>query len=113
VESRFNELGDIFIFISGIILLLLGIIFFILYLRYKKKNHFLIFLTFLAAAAQLIVRKLDVLFPVDWESGLPNFLAGIFSLIVVVLILTIILFPDRVSKNFEEELIKANKNKEE
>ena len=113
MESRFNELGDIFIFISGIILLLLGIIFLILYLRYKKKNQFLIFLTFLAAAAQLIVRKLDVLFPVDWESGLPNFLAGIFSLIVVVLIIIIILFPDRVSKNFEEELIKEDKNKGE
>lgn len=113
METRYDELGDIFIFISGIILLLLAVIFLLLYLRYKKKNHFLLVLTFLAAAAQLIVRKLDVLFPEDWESGLPNFLAGIFSLIMVLMIVLIILFPDRVSKNFEEHLIQEAEAKGE
>lgn len=100
-----TDLEDILLFITGVILIIISLIFFNLFKRYRKRDYALFSLGFLAAAIQIVVRKMDVLFPKDWESELPNFLATLFGFIMVILILFVLVFPQKVPIKFEEQVL--------
>lgn len=107
-----SDFEDILLLLTGILLIFISIIFFNLFRRYKKRDYLLFGLGFLAAAVQTVVRKLDVLFPQNWDSEIPNVLAAIFGLLMVGLILFVLIFPHRVPINFEEQLIKSLNDEE-
>lgn len=102
------EIGDLLQFISGIIFLLIGLVFIYLFRRYRKRDYLLLVLGAFAGAALMVVGNLDVIFT-EWQSELPKFLAGLFSFIMAIIMGIILLFPDKVPINFEEELLNSIK----
>jgi hypothetical protein len=87
-----DDLAELLIFINGTVLLLIGFIFVRLYFRYRKRNYLLLILVLFSAALQMIFSEIDVL-------SLP---AAIFGSMMNVLILIMILFPEKVPFNFDE-----------
>jgi len=113
MSVQISNIEDILVFFSGIILLIIAIIFLSLFIRYKRRKFFLIFLASLAAAVQMVIRNLDVLFPEDWSSEIPNLLAAIFGFIMVLLILVVLLVPEKhLPITFEEKIQKKKPNQE-
>ena len=104
---EFSNFEDVLLLLTGILLVFISIIFFNLFKRYRKRDYLLFGLGFLAAAVQTVVRKLDVLFPQNWDSEVPNILAAIFGFLMVGLILIVLIFPHKVPINFEDQLIKS------
>ncbi len=104
---EFSNFEDILLLFTGILLVFISIIFFNLFKRYRKRDYLLFGLGFIAAAVQTVVRKLDVIFPENWDSEIPNILAAIFGFLMVGLILFVLIFPHKVPINFEEQLIKS------
>jgi len=103
-----GEIGDLLQFISGIIFLLIGLVFIYLFRRYRKRDYLLLVLGAFAGAALMVIGNLDVIFT-EWQSELPKFLAGLFSIIMAIIMGIILLFPDKVPIDFEEELLKSIK----
>lgn len=87
-----EEIAEILIFINGTVLLLIGLIFVRLYFRYRKRNYLLLILVLFSAALQMIFSEIDVLI----------FPAAIIGSIMNILILVMILFPEKVPFNFDE-----------
>lgn len=106
-----GEIGNILQLLSGFILLFLAGLFLILFRSYRKRDYLLLSLGMLSGASLLVVFNLDVIFPNDWDSEIPDLLAGIFSFLMVLAILLVILIPDRIPLDFEERLL--NKIEEE
>lgn len=109
---QLEEIGDAMILISGILLLIIAIIFFSLFINYKRRDYLLLTIGFLAASVQMVVNQIDLLFPNNWESGIANLLAGIFGLLMTILFLIVLLLPDKLSINFEEEIAKSLEDEE-
>ncbi|MCY3413734.1 MAG: hypothetical protein INQ03_18970 [Candidatus Heimdallarchaeota archaeon] len=107
-----KEIGDFLEFVSGVAFLLIAIIFIFLFKRYRKRDYLLIFLGSIAGSAYMVVGNLDVIFPEDWESELPELLAGLFSFIMVTIIFTILIYPDKIPINFEEHLYNTSEEEE-
>lgn len=87
-----EDIAEVLVFINGTVLLLIGLIFVRLYFRYRKRNYLLLILVIFSAALQMIFSEIDVLI-------LP---AAIFGSIMNLLILVMILFPEKVPFNFDE-----------
>ncbi|MFW9916730.1 MAG: hypothetical protein ACFFGZ_14085 [Candidatus Thorarchaeota archaeon] len=87
-----EEIAEVLVFINGTVLLLIGLIFVRLYFRYRKRNYLLLILVIFSAALQMIFSEIDVLI-------LP---AAIIGSIMNILILIMILFPEKVPFNFDE-----------
>ncbi|MCE7736305.1 MAG: hypothetical protein GPJ54_15600 [Candidatus Heimdallarchaeota archaeon] len=102
-----SNIEDLFLFLTGILLVFVSTIFFNLFKRYRKRDYLLFGLGFLAAAVQTVVRKMDVLFPENWDSEIPNIFAAIFGFIMVGMILFVLIFPHKVPIDFQEQLIKS------
>ena len=107
-----SNIADVLIFLTGILLVFVSIIFFNLFKRYRKRDYLLFGLGFLAAAVQTVVRNLDVLFPENWNSDAPNILAAIFGFMMVGAIVFVLIFPDKVPIDFQEQLIKSLNDEE-
>ena len=107
MEFETSNIEDLLIFLTGILLVFVSIIFFNLFKRYRKRDYLLFGLGFLAAAVQTVVRKLDVLFPENWDSEVPNILAALFGFIMVGMIVFVLIFPHKVPIDFQEQLIKS------
>ncbi|MHA2272308.1 MAG: hypothetical protein ACXACI_10620, partial [Candidatus Hodarchaeales archaeon] len=90
-----EEIAEFLVFINGTVLLLIGLIFVRLYFRYRKRNYLLLILVLFSAALQMIFSEIDVLI-------LP---AAIIGSIMNILILVMILFPEKVPFNFDEPQI--------
>ena len=107
-----KDIGDFLVFVSGIVFFVIAIVFASLFWKYKKRDYLLLFLGSLAGASLMVVDNLDVLFSEDWESDLPELLSGIFSFILVTIIVIVLRFPDKVPIDFEEQLWKESEEKD-
>ncbi|MFX0115129.1 MAG: hypothetical protein ACFFB3_11325 [Candidatus Hodarchaeota archaeon] len=90
-----DEIADVLIIINGILLLLISLVFLRLYFRYRKRNYLLLTMVLASCALQMIFSEIDAL----------SVLAVIFGFIMILLILAILLFPERMQFDFEETLI--------
>ena len=104
IMSLLENIGDALLFLSGTILLLVAIIFFRLYSRYKKRDHRLMGLAFMIASFQMVITEFDFFLPSLEESGVLDFIAGLFSFILALSIVFLLLSPERLSASFEEDL---------
>ncbi len=103
-----ESLIDLLIFVSGIVLLIVAVIFLQLYFRYKRRDYFLITFASLAAALEMTFGELDVIFPENWGTELIDLIAAIFSFIMVLLIVIVLIFPDKVPIDFVDKLTRDN-----
>lgn len=106
-----DAIADILAFINGVILLIIGLIILRLYFRYKTRTYFLITLVLISSGLQMLIGEVDIFFPEDWESGLFSFLAALFGLIMVLLILVIILIPEKRYFEVEEAILPLKNRK--
>ncbi|MFX1513501.1 MAG: hypothetical protein ACFFCQ_13025 [Promethearchaeota archaeon] len=90
-----DDLAEILISINGMILLIISIIFLRLYFRYRKRNYLLLTIIISTCALQMIVSEIDVL----------SLVAAIFGFIMTILILIILLFPEKIPFDFEEPFL--------
>jgi hypothetical protein len=98
---------ELLVFISGVVLLVIAFVFLQLYYRYKRRDYFLLTLGFFAAAVQVTVGELgelDEVVPESWGTELLEFISAVFSVIMVLTIVFVLLFPDRVPIDFAEKI---------
>ncbi len=112
MDIPLKDIGDFLEFVSGVIFFIIAIVFISLFWKYRKRDYLLLFLGSLAGASLMVVDNLDVIFPEDWESDLLELLSGIFSFILVVIIVLVLRFPDKVPIDFEEQLWKESEEKD-
>ncbi|MFX0210143.1 MAG: hypothetical protein ACFFDT_29445 [Candidatus Hodarchaeota archaeon] len=92
MSPELDDIAEILIAINGTILLLISIVFLRVYLRYRKRNYLLLTLIVFSCALQMMFSEIDIL-------SLP---AAIFGFIMILLILGIILFPEKLPFDLEE-----------
>ncbi|OLS27325.1 MAG: hypothetical protein HeimC2_11620 [Candidatus Heimdallarchaeota archaeon LC_2] len=105
-----DHLQDVLIFISGIIALFISIIFLQLYLRYKRRDYFLLALGFFAGAISLSIGELDAIIQESITTEAIELISAIFTFFMVILILIVLIYPDKVPFDFEEKIIESNED---
>ncbi len=113
MSTSLDSLADALIFANGIALMLIGAMFLNLFKRYRKRSYLLLSLGFLSAAIQMTVGEMDVVLSEEWESGVTSIIAASFGSLMIVFLLLVILFPERVPIDFDEDLISHGQPKSE
>lgn len=104
--STYENMGDLIILINGGLLLFLALVFLQLYRRYNRRDYFILTIGFLAGALQMIVDQLEII-SARLESEKLEFISAIFSLIMILLIIVVLAFPERLPIEFEKELLET------
>ncbi len=100
----YESMGDLIILINGGLLLFLALVFLQLYRRYNRRDYFILTVGFLAGALQMIVDQLEIISS-RLESDILEFVSAIFSMIMILLIIVVLAFPERLPIEFEKELL--------
>ncbi|MHA2252499.1 MAG: hypothetical protein ACXAD7_19195 [Candidatus Kariarchaeaceae archaeon] len=105
MSETVERIIDILVFGSGIVLLIVGVIFLQLYFRYRRRDYFLYTLALFAAAVQATIGELDTVVPESWGTEVLELISAIFSFFMVTIIVIVLLYPDRVPIDFEEKIV--------
>ncbi len=85
------------IVINGFLLLLISLIFLRLYFRYEKRNYLFLTLILCSCAIQMILSEIEGL----------SIIAIFFGFLMIILILAIILFPEKTQFDFDDDLFQT------
>lgn len=96
-------LTDILVFIFGLIMIGVSLIFLQLYIRHRRRDYFILSLVFLIAAIQGAIGEFDILLPENVEVEFLDFISAFFSILIAILILVVLFFPHKVPLEFIEK----------
>lgn len=104
--STYESLGNLIILINGALLLFLALVFLQLYRRYNRRDYFILTMGFLAGALQMIADQLEII-SARMESEKLEFVSAVLSMIMILLIIVVLAFPERLPIEFEKEILET------